>query len=507
LSETEKGPRAAAPSKTARYEEVMNVAARRGYFFRSADSYPNIPAGFWDYGPLGVLFKNRYLELWRRLLVKRDEMVEIDTAEILPRAIFVASGHVGNFSDPIVECSNCHSIYRADKLIEEKVGRAVPEGLKGDEYDALLAENGIVCSNCKRPLAGTTRFNMMFRVGIGPLGEEAYLRPETCQGIFVDAPFLFKTQRIKLPKGFAQVGKSFRNEIAPRQGILRQREFYQAEIEVLFNPERVDLPKFEVALDYPLSISVGDVEPSLVKVSEAIARGIVPNGLVGYYLYLIQSFYEAVGIGTADIRLRALSEKEKAFYSAVAFDLEVRTSVGWLELVACNYRSDYDLKQHSQASGSDFTVEDEGGKKVLPHVFELSMGIGRSLYAIMEASFRVEATRTYLAIPPIVAPVQAAVFPLVSKDGLPEKAREIYDSLRYDVEMTYDEGGSIGRRYARADEAGVPFCLTVDGETLSQGTVTVRERDSKVQEKVGVAELGPWLRAHLASRSASPVGT
>src|SRR5271163_3434284 len=175
-------PQAKAPG----YEDVMNLASRRGYFFRSADSYPNTPAGFWDYGPLGTLFKNRYVNLWRRLMVKRDEMIEIDTAQILPRAVFVASGHVGNFADPIVECSNCHAIYRVDKLIEEKVKRAVPEGLPDVEYDALLAENRIVCSNCKNALKGTRRFNMMFKVGIGPLGEEAYLRPETCQGIFVD---------------------------------------------------------------------------------------------------------------------------------------------------------------------------------------------------------------------------------------------------------------------------------------------------------------------------------
>jgi len=486
-------PAAKAPG----YEEVMNLATRRGYFLRSADSYPNMPAGFWDYGPLGTLFKNRYVELWRRLIVKRDEMVEIDTSEILPKAVFVASGHVGNFSDPIIECGNCHSIYRADKLIEEKIKRTVPEGLADAEFDALIAENGIVCSNCKSPLTGTRRFNMMFKVGIGPLGEEAYLRPETCQGIFVDVPFLFKTQRIRLPKGFAQLGKSFRNEIAPRQGILRQREFYQAEIEVLFNPQKVDLPKFDVALDYVLNISSGDLEPAPFRVSDAIAQGIVPNKLVGYYLYLIQSFYEKLGLKNANIRLRSLTRQEKAFYSSVAFDLEVRTSVGWLELVACNYRSDYDLKQHAEMSKADFRVDDDA-EKVLPHIFELSMGIGRSLYALLDDAYRVDETRTYLALQPRVAPIQVAVFPLMTKDGLPEKAREIYEALRYDLDAIYDEGGSIGRRYARSDEAGIPFCVTVDRETLEQGTVTVRERDSKQQEKVKIADLSPWLGSRLA---------
>lgn len=485
------------PTRRASYEEVMNLASRRGYFFRSSDSYPNTPAGFWDYGPLGVLFKNRFVGLWRKLIVKRDEMLEIDTAQIMPRAVFVASGHLGNFSDPIVECSNCHSIYRADKLIEEKAKKTVPEGLPDVEYDALFAEDRIVCPNCKASLKGTHRFNMMFRVGIGPQAEEAYLRPETCQGIFVDAPFLFKTQRIKLPKGFAQLGKSFRNEIAPRQGILRQREFYQAEIEVLFNPDRVEAQKFDVALGYGLNIVSGDSEPAPVKGADAIAQGLVPNKLIAYYLYLIQSFYEALGIPASDIRLRGLSKKEKAFYSAVAYDLEVRTSVGWLELVACNYRSDYDLKQHAEVSKSDFTVDDDG-KKVLPHVFELSLGVDRSLYALLEASYRSDETRTYLSLLPSVAPVQFAIFPLVSKDGLPEKAREVYDSLRMDFDAVYDEGGSIGRRYARSDEAGIPYCVTVDEKTTAEGTVTVRERDSKAQSVVPVIELQSWLGSHLA---------
>ncbi len=266
----------------------------------------------------------------------------------------------------------------------------MPENLPDEKFDELLKENGIRCAKCKAELTGTKRFNMMFRLGIGPQGDEAYLRPETCQGIFADIPYLFKTQRVKLPKGFAQFGKSFRNEIAPRQGVLRVREIYQAEIEVCFDPENVSLPKFEVASDFLLSISKGDVEPVPTKVSDAIAAGTVPNKLIGYYLYLVQSFYEeAIGIPKTDIRLRTLTDVEKAFYSKVAFDLEVRTSVGWLELVACNYRSDYDLKRHSEVSGTDYTVEDDG-KKVLPHIFELSMGVDRSLYVILEKAYRSE---------------------------------------------------------------------------------------------------------------------
>ena len=484
------------------YEDVMNVATRRGYLLKSSEAYPNTPAGFWDYGPLGVALKNRYVDLWRRHLVKRDEMVEVDAAVIMPKAVFVASGHLTNFTDPIVECGKCHSLYRPDKLLEEKLGHATPENLPDDQYDALLKENGIRCQKCKSELAGTKRFNMMFRLGIGPQAEEAYLRPETCQGIFADVPYLFKTQRVKLPKGFAQFGKSFRNEIAPRQGVLRVREIYQAEIEVCFNPENVSLPKFDVASDFMLSISEGDVEPTLVRVSDAIASGVVPNKLIGYYLYLIQSFYEEpIGVAKGDIRLRTLTDVEKAFYSKVAFDLEVRTTVGWLELVACNYRSDYDLKRHSEVSGTDYTIE-EGGKKVLPHIFELSMGVDRSIYVILERAYRSESDgkggeRVYLSLGPGLAPIQAGVFPLVSKDGLPEEAERIYESLRADYDLFFDESGSIGRRYARADEAGVPFCITVDHDTLSKGEVTVRKRDDRSQERVKADDLREWLEGNL----------
>lgn len=483
------------------YEDVMNVATRRGYLMKSAEAYPNTLAGFWDYGPLGVALKNRYVELWRRHLVKRDEMIEIDAVQIMPKAVFVASGHLSNFTDPIVECASCHSTYRPDKLLEEKLGHATPENLPDEKYDELLKENGIRCLKCKAELKGTKRFNMMFKLGIGPHGEEAYLRPETCQGIFADIPYLFKTQRVKLPKGFAQVGKSFRNEIAPRQGVLRLREIYQAEIEVCFDPENVALKKFDVASDFVLSISKGDVEPVPTKVSEAIAAGTIPHKLIGYYLYLIQGFYEqAVGLPKADIRLRTLTDVEKAFYSKVAFDLEVRTSVGWLELVACNYRSDYDLKRHAEVSGTDYTVDDNG-KKVLPHIFELSMGVDRSLYVILEKAYRSEkdakgGERVYLSLRPSHAPILAGIFPLVSKDGLPEEAERLYNALRAEYDVFYDESGSIGRRYARADEAGIPFCVTVDHDTLEKGEVTVRVRDDRSQVRVGRDALAEWLKAH-----------
>ena len=471
------------------FEETMRLAQQRGFFFKAADSYPNSPAGFWDYGPLGVSLKNKFVELWRRLIVRKDGMLEIDGAQIMPKAVFEASGHLAGFSDPIVECSNCHSVYRADKLVEEKTGRTVPEKLSDREYDELLARNDVRCANCGHKLSGTRRFNMMFRVGVGAAGEEAYLRPETCQTIFVDFPLLYKTQRIKLPIGFAQIGKSFRNEIAPRQGLIRLRELNQAEVEVFFNPRTVEgTAKFRDKMQTRLSILLPDGSSERLMISEAIQRRIVPNPLIGYYLALVEEFYEAAGLKMEKIRFRKLSDAEKAFYAEVAYDLEAKTSMGWVELVACNYRGDYDLGRHARVSGTNFEVDD-GGEKVLPHIFEISMGVDRSLYVLLEDAYRVDGERTYLALRPFLSPIQVGVFPLVSKRGIPEESYRIYSRLREKYDVFYDESGSIGKRYARADEVGVPFCITVDFQSLKDGGVTIRNRDTKSQERAKIDRL------------------
>ncbi len=470
------------------FDEVTRIAQQRGFFFKTAESYPNAPAGFLDYGPLGVGLKNRLLELWRRMVVKRDGMLEIDGAQILPRAVFEASGHLSNFTDPFVRCSKCGSVFRPDKLVEEKTGEQVPEKLGDAEYDALMEKSGVKCLKCGSRLAGTTRFNMMFKVGIGPAGEEAYLRPETCQSIFVDFPLLFKTQRVKLPVGVAQVGRSFRNEIAPRQGPIRLRELNQAEVEVFFNPKNTDAPRFQWASPEVLSFRLSDGSDVSLTVADAIAKGIVPNLLIGHYLALITRFYEAAGIQRGSQRLRVLSDEDRAFYSSAAYDLEVKVSLGWLELVACNYRGDYDLGRHGKVSGTDFKVDD-GGEKVLPHVFELSLGVDRSTYVVMESSMKEDGDRRTMSLEPYLAPIQACVFPLVNKDGLQEAAMKVASDLRESFDVFYDESGSIGRRYARADEAGVPVCLTVDYDTLKDGAVTLRDRDTREQVRVPMTDL------------------
>jgi glycyl-tRNA synthetase len=478
------------------YDTVMKLALERGFYFPSCEIYADSHAGFWEYGPTGNNLKNKFIELWRRELLRRDDMIEIDGSQIMSRSVFVASGHLDNFTDPIIKCKNCGATFRADRYITEKTGKETPELLSGSEIDKLIMEYSLKCASCNGPFQESSRFNMMFKVEIGPSREQAYLRPETCQTIFVDFPRLFKTMRGRLPLAVAQVGKSFRNEIAPRQSLLRLREFYQAEIEVFCNPSRLDeLPKFEQVKDTPLLLSIKN-SANLVSANEALQQGYLPNKLVAYYLSLLSLFYSKTGIDMERTRFRQLSDEEKAFYATIAFDFEVETSIGWLELVACNYRSDYDLKRHSDVSKQNLHVIDPSdNSKVLPHLFELSMGIDRSIYSILEHSYYedTEAKRVVLKLVPQIAPVLVGVFPLVTKDGLREKAREIHSKLKLDYSTFYDESGSIGRRYRRLEEIGAPFALTIDNQTMKDDTVTIRHRDTMSQDRIKVSEIPNFL--------------
>ncbi|MEM2113760.1 MAG: glycine--tRNA ligase, partial [Candidatus Nitrosocaldus sp.] len=351
------------------YDAVTDLALSRGFYFPSCEIYADAQAGFWEYGPLGVAFKNRYIELWRRELVRRDGMLEIDGSQIMSKSVFIASGHLNSFNDPIVRCSRCSSVHRADRLIGEAINAIVPERIADEELYALIQKHNIRCPKCKGELSKVSRFNMMFKVSIGADGSEAYLRPETCQSIFVDFARLFKVMRCKLPIAIAQVGKSFRNEIAPRQSLIRLREFYQAEIEVFCNPKRLDdIDRFDEVKDVMLRIqdSNGIHE---VTAAGAVSNGIIPNRLIAYYLALLNDFYSKTGIDMNRTRFRRLGDDEKAFYATVAYDFEVETSLGWLELVACNYRSDHDLRGHMQVSKENMEVMDadygDGTSKVL----------------------------------------------------------------------------------------------------------------------------------------------
>ena len=481
------------------YEEVMKLALERGFYFPSCEIYSDASAGFWEYGPSGVGLKNKFLELWRRELIRRDGMMEIDGSQIMSKSVFEASGHLGNFADPIIKCTKCNSTYRADRTIAEITNIEIPENADLIEFDNAIKENKIQCPKCKGNFGETKKFNMMFKVGIGPQEEEAYLRPETCQSIFVDFPRLFKTMRGKLPLGIAQVGKSFRNEIAPRQSLLRLREFYQAEIEVFCNPGRLDdVEKFTEVENTVIRVQT-DAEPISMTCKEALESGIVPNKFVAYYLGILTEFYEKTGIDISKSRFRKLGDKEKAFYAEVAFDFEVETTIGWLELVACNYRADYDLSSHAKMSKEKFEVMDND-EKVLPHVFEISMGIDRSLYTILEHSLKKdeEHERMVLSLKPYLSPIHVGILSLVKKDGLKEKTDEIFLNIKRKFDAFLDHSGAIGRRYRRLDEIGAPFAITVDHQTLEDNTVTIRKRDSMEQSRVNISEIDSILSGSVA---------
>ncbi|MBT5279111.1 MAG: glycine--tRNA ligase, partial [Nitrosopumilus sp.] len=481
------------------YEEVMKLALERGFYFPSCEVYSDANAGFWEYGPSGVSLKNKFLELWRRELIRRDGMMEIDGSQIMSKSVFEASGHLGNFADPIIKCTKCNSTYRADRTIAEITNIEIPESADLEEFDNAILENKIKCPKCKGDFGTTKKFNMMFKVGIGPQEEEAYLRPETCQSIFVDFPRLFKTMREKLPLGIAQVGKSFRNEIAPRQSLLRLREFYQAEIEVFCNPKKLnDVEKFTEIENTTIRIQT-DSEPISMTCKEALESGTVPNKFVAYYLGILTEFYEKTGIDISKSRFRKLGDKEKAFYAEVAFDFEVETTIGWLELVACNYRADYDLSSHAKMSKEKFEVMDND-EKVLPHVFEISMGIDRSLYTILEHSLKKdqEHERMVLSLKPYLSPIHVGILSLVKKDGLKEKTDEIFLNIKRKYDAFLDHSGAIGRRYRRLDEVGSPFAITVDHQTLEDNTVTIRKRDSMEQSRVKISEIDSILLKSVA---------
>ncbi len=481
------------------YEEVMKLALERGFYFPSCEVYSDAQAGFWEYGPTGVGLKNKFLELWRRELIRRDGMLEIDGSQIMSKSVFEASGHLGSFADPIIKCTKCKATFRADRTIAEITKIEIPESADLEEFDKAINENDIKCPKCKGVFENTKKFNMMFRVGIGPEEEEAYLRPETCQSIFVDFPRLFKTMRGKLPLGIAQVGKSFRNEIAPRQSLLRLREFYQAEIEVFCNPTKLDeMEKFSEIQDTVIRVQT-DSDPVTMTCREAVESGVIPNKFVAYYLGILTEFYEKTGIDITKSRFRKLGEKEKAFYAEVAFDFEVETTIGWLELVACNYRSDYDLSSHAKKSKEKFEVMDND-EKVLPHVFEISMGIDRSLYTILEHSLRddKENERTVLSLKPYLSPIHVGILSLVKKDGLKEKTDEIYLQTKRKFDAFLDHSGAIGRRYRRLDEIGSPFAITVDHQTLEDDTITIRMRDSMEQKRMKISDIYSILSEYTA---------
>ena len=484
-------------NETKKFDDAVRLALERGFFFPSAEIYNDSPAGFWDYGPIGFLMRSSFLRQWRKSLVKFDDMLEIDGAVILPKRVFEASGHLSSLVDPLVQCTKCGTRIRADKYISDKTGLQIDERLSPEQFHELISKHGLRCPKCGGSLGKPTEFNMMFRVGVGAENVDAYLRPETAQSIFLDFARLSKTMRIKLPKGIAQVGRSFRNEIAPRQSFMRLRELVQAEIEVFFNPSaNFDAEKLALVSDTRMNVLTFPNDGKAKQVSPQEAATLFGGKpIIAYYFALLQKFYESVGFQNSKTRFRELSPTDRAFYTTLSFDFEVLTSLGWTELVACNYRTDYDLSNHSRASKNDLSIMD-GDQKILPHVVELSLGVDRSLLSLLDTCFDHEAERDVLRLAPRCSPYLAAVFPLISKGDSQVRAKEIYSRLKdEDYSVAYDESGNIGRRYRRMDEIGTPYCITIDPQSLEDNTVTIRERDSMKQERILISEISAKLKS------------
>ncbi|KYK30590.1 MAG: hypothetical protein AYK23_00945 [Candidatus Proteinoplasmatales archaeon SG8-5] len=470
-------------------EDVQSLAKRRGFIWQSAEIYGAL-AGFYDYGAMGATLKRRWEDVWLDFFLDlNDNYHLIDSTTILPEASLKASGHLDSFTDPLVECNKCGSAFRADQLIENETGESA-EGLSLEEMDGKLTELGLRCLKCKGGFDSARTFNMMFPVQVGTKGGDvAYLRPETAQGAYLNFKRHFEIMRRKLPLGLAIIGKAYRNEIAPRQGVYRMRELIQAELQIFMDPEtfgaQLELDEMkgkEIMVQLVGSRGRSNAEPVLCEIL-IDAHGLPPFFV--YHMYKIQEFYlEEVGIPGDKFRFFEKSEKERAFYNLLHFDIEVELSTlgGFRELAGIHYRGDYDLSRHQKHSKEKMEVSVDG-KRLVPHVLELSFGVDRNVWALLDIHFSDERTGI-LRLPPRLAPYTFAVFPLMKKDDLVSIAKELHYMLKCRFSTLYDASGSIGKRYARMDEIGTPFCVTVDYDGLEDGTVTVRDRDSTDQKRV-----------------------
>jgi glycyl-tRNA synthetase len=477
-------------------EKILQIAKKRGFVCASSEIYGGL-SGFYDFGPIGFSLKRKLIEYWRDFFVRsEDNIFEIETSLIMPERVFEASGHLKGFVDPITQCKKCRNVFRADNLIEEKTKLFV-EGLSSEELTKIIKEKNIRCPKCDGELEDVKVFNLMFSMNVGALGDtKGYLRPETAQGMFVNFKNVLVATRAKLPFGIAQIGKSFRNEISPRQWLIRLREFTQAEIEFFINPEEKSFEKLREYENVKIRVlsreaqKAGKPEEEMT-VREALEKGIIPSEYMAYFIAKEQLFYESLGIPKEAIRFRHMLPEETPHYSKGNVDMEILFDFGWKEVIGNAYRSDYDLKRHAEYSKSDLSYVLENGRKIIPHVVEPSFGIERTIYAILLYSFVEDKERgwDWFKFDPKVAPISIAVFPLLNKKEMIDKALEVFKLLKVKFDAIFDKSGSIGKRYARSDEIGIPYAITIDHQTLEDDTVTIRDRNTTQQERVKIEEL------------------
>ncbi|ABW01182.1 glycine--tRNA ligase [Caldivirga maquilingensis] len=575
-------------------DKFNDVVAESGFYWPSFDVYRGKveAGGFYDYGLLGVLLKRNIIEKWRRMFILPylEFTYEVETPVIMPSIVFEASGHVEHFTDYLVTCSKCGRKYRADHLVEEELGKrgikVKTEGLNEVELTGLIRRNNIRCPACGGELSDVQKFNLLFKTTIGPYSENVgYLRPETAQGMFVNFNRIYRIMG-KLPMAIAQVGKVGRNEISPRQGLVRLREFSQMEIELFFDPQDSSCPYINDVNDVKLrllteeDVAKGVNEPRVVSAEEAVRMGYVANEWMAFYMALSVKFLKSLGVPEEKQMFIAKLPNERAHYARMVYDHVVYTErFGWLEVSGHAYRGDYDLSRHSSYSGQDISavrrlkepkvIEEHrvypnpsrirevygneaplvlkalasvnpeelvreltskgevviNGFKVtrdmvfiktesrkvstenfIPHVIEPSFGIDRILYVTLENAYALIDGRIVLKLPRDVAPITVAVLPIVSRGELIKVAKDIRINLINEgITAVYDDGGTIGARYAKWDSLGTPLAVTVDADTLKDNTVTVRDRDSRVQVRVKVQDLVSIIRELLRGKSINEV--
>ncbi|MET3574740.1 glycine--tRNA ligase [Bhargavaea ullalensis] len=453
-------------------ETIVNLAKHRGFVFPGSDIYGGL-ANTWDYGPLGVELKNNIKRAWWKKFVQESPYnVGLDAAILMNSRVWEASGHVGNFNDPMIDCKACKSRHRADKLIENKLeeegNELVVDGMPFDKMEELIKEHGVTCPDCgAQDFTHIRQFNLMFKTSQGVTdssSNDIYLRPETAQGIFVNFKNVQRSMRKKLPFGIAQVGKSFRNEITPGNFTFRTREFEQMELEFFCKPGE-DIQWYEYWRDFS------------------------------------KNWLDSLSMSDANVRMREHDEEELSHYSNATVDIEYKFPFGWGELWGIADRTDFDLKRHMEHSGEDFTYTDpQTGEKFVPYCIEPSLGADRVTLAFLCDAYDEEEvgdndTRTVLRFHPALAPFKAAVLPLSKK--LSDEAGEVWSELRKHFPCDYDDSQSIGKRYRRQDEIGTPFCITFDFDSKEDGQVTVRDRDSMEQVRMPIGEVKAFIEQRL----------
>jgi glycyl-tRNA synthetase len=570
-------------AKCDKFTAINELARRRGFFWQSYEIYGGV-GGFVTYGPLGARLKQNIERKLRELFVTKLGILEIESSVIAPGKVFEASGHVNHFKEPMVECKKCNKRFRADHLLEEYAKKSCVETEKMslDEIQKALEKKGITCPECGGGFKPPQQFLTMFETTIGPYtGATGYGRPEAAQGIFVEFNRLYTAAREKLPFGVIQIGHALRNEISPRQGLIRLREFTIADLEFFFDPEEPNCCLLKDVENETLRLYLAPERQKCsektieVTVKDAVAQQLIRSEWQAFFMVMAKKLLTEIGVPAENQRFIEKTQWEKAHYAGQSFDQEVYVDRwGWIEVSGHAHRTDFDLSSHMKASGADFRVYKEyatpveeeqlvlkpvmakmgpafkteaakaaallseapaeevaaqlekngsymagpykilpehvdisrqktvvRGKRFIPQVVEPSFGCDRLFYVALEYAYGVKDDRVVMSFPRSIAPTQVGVYPLVSKDGIAEKAREVHQLLvneGFSAEL--DETGSIGRRYARADEAGVPLGITVDYETLEDGTVTIRDRDTWQQVRTPINDLPELLRKYFQEK-------